>query len=90
VEGNVRKIKLLVAGLLLVSASACCCPTKEDKTLVSTMSAVGQNNLKKWATLSDAQKLEAQKNMVGAACVLDHNLNGAALPSEFAPVTSGK
>lgn len=59
------------------------CVATEDKNLISTAAAVGQGNLREWDTLTPAQQKEAQTNMVAAVCVLDHDINGTALPKQF-------
>jgi outer membrane murein-binding lipoprotein Lpp len=73
----------LVGGLVLGG-----CVAAEDRNLISTAAAVGHGNLREWDTLTDAQKREAQFNMVAAMHVLDHNINGKDMPAEYAPVTS--
>jgi len=76
-------VKKLIGVLVLVFVQGCTSVTTEDRNLISTGSSVGQNNLKKWDTLTDAQKREAQFNTVAAMVVLDHNVNEKAVPPEF-------
>lgn len=77
--------KFIMCVVILVAG----CVAAEDRTLISTMAAVGHGNLREWDSLTAAQKKEAQFNLVQAAHVLDHNINGKAMPAEYAPVTSG-
>ena len=75
------RYSLLITCALLVG-----CVAAEDKNLIATGAAVGQGNLREWDKLTPAQQKEAQFNLVGAMCVLDHDINGTALPAQFAGV----
>jgi hypothetical protein len=80
--------KLALAFVLACVLVAPGCVAAEDRDLISTMAAVGHGNLREWDTLTPEQRKEAHFNMVSAAHVLDLNINGRALPPEYAPVTS--
>jgi len=73
-------------GFVVFCALLVGCVAAEDKNLIATGAAVGQGNLREWDTLTAVQQKEAQTNLVGALCVLDHNINGTPLPAQFAAV----
>lgn len=75
--------------LIVLCLVAPACVAREDRNLISVMAAAGAGNLREWDTLTDEERREAHFNLVQAAHVLDHNVNDADMPAEFAPVTSG-
>jgi hypothetical protein len=59
-------MRRLVLVLCLLSPA---CVAREDRDLISTMSAVGAGNLREW-------------NLVAASAVLDHNVNDRDEPKQ--------
>jgi hypothetical protein len=85
-----RKLKTFLVVAIVSLGVAGCAVSQEDKTLIDTSASVGQGNLREWAKLTDAQRLEAQTNLTAAMCVLNKNLNKKELPAWVASLTGAK
>jgi Tfp pilus assembly protein PilP len=72
-------MRRLVLVLCLLSPA---CVAREDRDLISTMSAVGAGNLREWDSLTPEQQREAHENLVAASAVLDHNVNDRDEPKQ--------